>query len=526
MPMKKSFTPSSTPDLTTLFQQLEKSACVIDKKDQVIAQLNKRIDFLEERLRLEQHKQFAPSSEKSTQQGDLFNEAEVLVDETPEPNEPPKKTKKSGGRKGLSPSLPRHQVHLRLSDEEKDGAMDTFFTLVKEELDIVPAQARVIEYLQEKAVFLDDHGNREFKAADKPRHPLGKCIASVVLLAHVVIAKFADGLPLYRQETLLKRYGGDITRTSMANWVIKLAEQLQPLMNLLREHQFNYDYLNIDETRIKVLKPDKPTDTEPPSYSWMWVSVGGPPSKPAILFEYDPSRGKEVPLRLLDGFTGFLQCDGLESYDAACKAGSIVRLGCMDHARRKFKEAQNGQKRSKNAKQKVSKADVGLGKINALYRLERSIKDNSPEDKYQLRQKVAIPLLDELKRWLEDNATRVPKDSLTSKAIHYTLNQWDRLTQYTQDGRLNISNIMAENAIRPFVIGRKNWLFSDTAKGAKASAVHYSLIETCKANGVEPQQYYQYILSKLPYAESVADIESLLPWNVKPVFEKNSELGR
>jgi transposase-like protein len=195
----------------------------------------------------------------------------------------------------------------------------------------------VIEYLQEKAVFVDD-GKRQLKAAEPPKHPLNKCIASVGLLVYVIISKYCDGLPLYGLETILKRYGGDITRTSMANWVIRLAVELQPLMNLLRDHQLDYDYLQLDETRIQVLKE---VNRSPTSDKWMWVSKGGPPDKPVILFDYDPSRGKEVAARLLDGFEGYVQCDGLGSYDAVCQNNDKqIQLGCFDHARRKFVEAQ------------------------------------------------------------------------------------------------------------------------------------------------------------------------------------------
>ncbi len=372
---------------------------------------------------------------------------------------------------------------------------------------------------QEKAVFIDE-GERRIKAAEPPKHPLNKCIASISLLAYIIVSKFCDGLPLYGLETILKRYGGDITRTSMANWVIRLAIELQPLINLLRDYQLAYDYLQIDETRIKVLKE---VNSSPQSDKWMWVSKGGPPDKPVVLFDYDPSRGKEVAARLLDGFEGYVQCDGLGSYDAVCQHNEKqTQLGCFDHARRKFVEAQKAIP-AKTRATTVSKADVGLGKINALYRLERAIKDLPPHEKTQHRQKVAVPLLKDLKTWLEDNLVRVVKGGLTYKAIYYTLNQWPKLIRYCEDGRLNISNAGAENAIRPFAVGRKRWLFSDTPKGAHASAIHYSLVETAKANGLKPDEYYRYVLKRLPYAQTVEDLEALLPWNVKAALEKNSD---
>lgn len=511
-----------------LITLIEQKSDIIEKKSFVIDQQQKRIALLEEYLRLERARRFAPSSEKHAGQGELFNEMEQLANpalDTPEAEEPWEgitKGKKKTGRKGLSKSLPRHQIHLDLSEDEKAGAIDTFYTVVKEELDIVPPIVRVLEYLQEKAVFPQTDGKRAIKAAPQPKHPLGKCIASLSLLAYVIVGKYCDGLPLYRLEGILKRYGGEITRTSLANWVIQLSLQLQPLINLMREHQLSYDYLQIDETRLKVLKEVKSTAS---TQRWMWVSRGGPPDKPVILFDYDPTRSKEVPLRLLEGFRGYLQCDGLESYEAACQLQQLIRLGCFDHARRKFMEAKKAENGVQKKTQKLSKADIALSKIGALYRLEREIKDCPSHEKYQQRQKVAIPLLDNLKYWLDSNVAKVPKDSLTSKAIRYSLNQWDRLVAYTLDGRLHISNVLAENAIRPFVIGRKGWLFADTPKGAQASATHYSLIESCKANGLEPYKYYRFVLGKLPYAKTVEDIEALLPWKVKATFEKNSAIG-
>ena len=500
---------------------------ILDKKDDVIAEQKKRIALLEEYLRLEKTRRFGPNSEKNPNQGELFNEAETLAEDADASASPALEDQvaanKRRGRKGLSSSLPRHQVHLTLSDEEKAGAVGTFFTKVKEELDIVPAKAQVIEYLQEKAVFVDDaQGTRDIKAAELPKHPLNKCIASVALLAYVVVSKYCDGLPLYGLEAILKRYGGEVTRTSMANWVIRLAIELQPLVNLLRDHQHSVDYLQMDVTRIKVLKEK---NRSPSSHKWMWVSKGGPPDRPAILFDYDPSRGQEVAERLLAGFTGTLQCDGLNSYDAVWSACGRRQLGCFDHARRKFVEAIKAQpktKKTKNGSGKVSKADVALGKINALYRIERDIKDLSPAQKYHQRQQRAVPLLNDLKTWLESNLPRVVKGELTYKAIFYSLNQWDKLIRYCEDGRFHISNVAAENALRPFVIGRKRWLFSDTPKGAHASAVHYSLVETAKANGLDPQKYYAHILPQIPYADTAEKWEALLPWNVKEALKKNS----
>ena len=266
-----------------------------------------------------------------------------------------------------------------------------------------------------------------------------------------------------------------------------------------------------DETRIKVLKePNRPTTSD----KWMWVTLGGPPNQQSVLFDYDPSRGQDIPVRLLDGFThGYLQTDGYAGYNAVCRQNSLTHLGCMDHARRKFIEAQKAQ--PKNKKNKTSKAEMALSFINKLYSIEREIKHLSVDEILNARQEKSVPVFNKLRKWLETNKPRIAKDSLTGKAMTYLHNQWEKLTVYCSNGELRISNILAENAIRPFAIGRKAWLFADTPAGADASAVHYSLIETAKLHGLEPYHYLNSIFKALPYAEKVTDIEALLPWNFK-----------
>ena len=520
-------------DSAGLLVEIDQLTRVVESKSEVISTQKKHIAILEEALRLSKIKRFAPSSEQS-QQASLFDEAENEAssdDNEASELEPEAGTndlletdklatsteaKKKPGRKPFSDKLPRKQVYLYLSDEEKQGAIDTFFTKVKEELDIIPAKIRVLEYMQEKAVFVESiegENKRKIKSALMPKHPVSRAMGSVSLMCFVLVAKYADGLPLYRQEGILSRYGGDISRATLAHWVIALAKQLQPLINLMREHQHKGTVIMADETRVQVLKePDKPETSD----KFMWVTLGGPPCEKSILFEYDPSRSGEVPLRLLDGFTGYLQTDGYTGYNAVCAKNGNIQLGCWDHARRKFKDAQDAQPRPKKGKvKKITKADRMLNHINTLYLIERQIKKLSTDEKYQQRQQRSLPILNKLKLYLEDNQHKVPKGSLTGKAMTYLSNQWKKLNIYCSNGELNISNILAENAIRPFVIGRKAWLFSDTPAGARASATHYSLIETAKANGLEPYAYFKQVLTALPYAESVEDIEALLPWNIK-----------
>lgn len=297
----------------------------------------------------------------------------------------------------------------------------------------------------------------------------------------------------------------------MANWMIKLLGPMTPLLDLITDNQKTHDYLQADETRIQVLKE---TGKKATSDKWMWVIRGGPPNKPAVMFHYDPSRAGAVATRLLDGFTGTLQADGYSGYGVLCKDNpDIKRIGCFDHARRKFVDATRAAD-TKKKKGKPSKADVAISKIRKLYAIEKNIADKTTEEKYLARQEMAMPILNDLKRWLENNIAKVLKGGLTYKAMQYTLNQWEYLIGYCDDGNLNISNALAENAIRPFAVGRRNWLFSDTSKGAHASAAFYSLIETAKANNLEPYGYIKYILDNIAQADTLEKLEDLLPWNV------------
>ena len=370
-------------------------------------------------------------------QSDLFDEAELEVslddlnqqvndqEDLPKQNE----LKKASSRKrSFAENLPRQQIHITLTDEEKQGAVSTFFSKVKEELDIIPARVQVLEYWQEKAVFAEHHGEQEVVAAERDPHPLGKCQASAGLLAYIITSKYTDGLPLYRLAGILSRYGGEVNRSTMANWIIRLEDVFRPLINLGHEHLLEQDYLQADETRLQVLKETGKSAT---SDKWMWVLRGGPPDQAFTLFEYDPSRSEQVPKRLLAGFSDTLQVDGYAGYNKVCAEQGITRIGCWDHVRRKFVEASRAGKPGKSHKTKAakpSKADVALGMINALYRLERKFKDMPPDERTQARQTHSLPVLTKLKVWLDKEVTRMVKGRLIHKAIQYALNQWPTLT--------------------------------------------------------------------------------------------------
>lgn len=495
-------------------------------EQEVLLLKSKYADLLEQ-VRLLKHQRFGASSEKYTaDQQDLFNEAEAEAD-TPD-TEQESDTWLAGqvdaiigstasspltgakrGRKALPAELPRveiiHDLPLDQRHCPEGHALKVIGEEVSEQLDIIPAKIQVLHHIRLK--YACPCCTAHVKTADLPEQPIPKSNASAGLLAYIAVSKFQDALPLYRQTQLFRRIGVELARGTLAAWMMRSGTLTQPLINLMREHIEHYDLQQIDETTVQVLKESgKKAETQ----SYMWVQRGGPPQQPVILFTYAATRGKTVAEDLLENYQGYLQSDGYAGYDAVCINKKLHHVGCFAHARRKFDEALKAQ----GPTTKAGKASKGLIYIQKLYRIERQIKGQPPEQRYQVRQQLSVPILAEIKIWLDSSLPQVPPTSKTGQALSYLKNQWHKLIRYCDDGRLSIDNNACENAIRPFVIGRRNWLFSDTVKGAKASANLYSLIETAKANGLEPYRYLRHVFNELPKAKSLEDIEKLLPWQV------------
>jgi transposase len=281
-----------------------------------------------------------------------------------------------------------------------------------------------------------------------------------------------------------------------------------PLINLMNEVQLGYDVLQMDETSVQVLKEDgRPAQSQ----SRMWVRRGGPAGKTVILFDYDPSRAGIVAARLLEGFKGYLQTDGYEAYAKVAACEGLVHVACLAHARRKFDEAAKANLKAGSGGLAVE----GLALIQRIYRIERIAREAGmgAEQRHRQRNKSARPIWEEMRRWLDRSLGTVPPQMLTGKALGYLDAQWTRLVRVLDDGRLEVDTNLCENAIRPFVLGRKAWLFSATPAGAESSARLYSLIETAKSAGCEPYAYLAHVFAELPKAITLADIEALLPWN-------------
>ena len=480
---------------------------------QLLAQMQSKVVLLEEENALLRQRLFGRKSEQTadpaTPQLLLFNEAESI--DTPAPVEADEEvvapTKRRGKRKPLSADLPRIEVIHELSEHELTCACGCRRHAIGEEtseqLEIVPMQIRVIKHIRKV------YGCRGCETApvtaDKPAQLIEKSMASPSVLAMLLTTKYVDGLPLHRFEKVLARHGVDIPRQTLARWVIQCCEHFQPLLNLMRDRLLESPIVHCDETRVQVLKEP---GRDPTSQSWMWVQASGPPERPILLFDYTTSRAQEVPLRLLGDYRGYLMTDDYGGYNALAAQPGVERLACMAHVRRKFVDAQKVQ-----PKGKTGRADVALTMINKLYGIERGLKEMTDEQRFAGRQEQSLPVLSQLKNWLEKTQPQVTAQSALGKAVNYLASNWSRLERYIEAGFLPIDNNAAERAIKPFVIGRKAWLFSDTPKGAAASAQIYSLVETAKANGQEPYTGLRHVLERLPQAESVEDVEALLPWN-------------
>lgn len=479
------------------------------------------IQHLFEQFILLRHRQFGSSSELLSAQQRLFDEAEALAADTtdaqdiaPIPAEIPAATKPQAdkparGKRGPLPAdLERVEIVHDVPEAERTCPCGTPMVEIgqdiSEQLDIVPMQVRVLRHIRKR--YGCPGSAHAPVTAPLPPQPLPKSNASPDFLAMLLTVKYVDGLPLARFESVLERHGASVPRHTLARWVIGAGAVLQPLHNLMRDTLFDGAFMHIDETTVQVLKEK---DKSPTSNGYMWVQTGGPPGKPVIIYDYDPSRSGEVPVRLLQGYQGYLMTDGYDGYNQVARIEGIERLACWAHVRRRFVEAVRVQPKGKRGR-----ADDAVELIGKLYRVEREHKASSDEVRLLARQQHSLPLLARLEAWLEKTLPMVTPKSALGTALSYLRDYWSMLVRYTERGDLPIDNNRCENAIRPFVIGRKGWLFCDTPAGAHASAVIYSLLQTARANGLEPYTWLRRVMRDLPAAKTVEEVEALLPWNL------------
>lgn len=478
-------------------------------------------DLLLEKLKAYQRQLFAAKSEvRSAGQRELFlNEAEAAATgcepaqeaETQSRIEVGAHERKPRGRKPLNPALPREIVRHELPEAERfcvhDGhALVEIGAEISEQLDIVPQQVRVIQHQRVK--YACPCCDQSIKVTPAPTRLIPKGLLTESALAWVVVSKFADALPLYRIAALLRRFGGDLSRGTLAASVVRAGTAVQPLINLMRDDLLEADLVYGDETTVQVLKePGRAAQRK--SFMWVQMSGSGPPVR---LFSYSPTRNTAQAAALYAGIQPgtALMTDGYEPYNQLADSYQLVHLGCWAHARRYLIEAEEALPKAQRGRDHLASQLIRL--IGQLFMIESRCKEMTSADRWRVRQHESRVILGRIETLLMEQQHAVLPQSALGKAMRYLQGQWPKLIRYVENGAWPISNNACENAIRPFTVGRKNWLFYDTVAGANAAANLYSLIETCKANDVEPYAYLLALFQALPLANTADDYEALLPW--------------
>ncbi len=486
---------------------------LFDLQSELAAYKIKYANLIEE-IRLAKQQRFAPSSEKNILQPDLFDEAgielpeEVIEQLTDEVEIKSHVRKKHPVRCPLPAYLPREVVTHDISEADKICHCGEHLICIgkeiNEQLKYIPAQISVIQHVRPKYACKPCQEN--VKIAPMPKLLLPKSVATPELVAHVIISKYCDHLPLYRQEAIWERMEIDMPRSSLCGWVLKTANLCEPLVKLLQDNIVADAYVQADETTVQVLN-EIGRDNRTKSY--MWVYRGGG-CKPSIVYEYQETRGGYHAQQFLAGFNGYLQSDAFSGYNWAQHTKEIISVGCHAHARRPFAELAKSNKNS-------GLAYEALKFYRKLYAVEKDARDNqlTPVARYQLRMEKSVPVLAAFKKWLDHHLPKTPEQGAIGKAIRYCLAHWNELNNYLKDGRIEIDNNLVENAIRPFALGRKNWMFNGSPAGAKAGATFFSLIETCKANGIEPYKYLCTMLNRIRECVSEDDYRKLLPQSIQ-----------
>jgi transposase len=525
--------PRHTPTLTA-----EELAALIAERDAMLAERNAALaerdalrgelrvtkverDLLKEQLKAYERRLFGAKSEvRSTEQRDLFlNEAEALAppgvyapadDGDGDETHIPAHQRKKPGRKPLDPALAREVIRYELPESERicphDGTVLVEIGVeVSEQLDIIPQQVRVIRH--ERVKYACPQCDQSIKVTPARPRIIPKGLFTESALAWFVTSKYMDGLPLYRIAALLKRFGGDISRNTLAASVVRVGEAVQPVINLMRDHLLDSDIVFGDETVVQVLKePGRKPQTQ--SYMWAQMNGSGPPVR---LFSYAPGRGGERGAELWAGIRAgaALMSDGYAPYNAIATANKLEHLGCWAHARRYMVKAEDVVPKAARGKHQISTRFIHL--IGQLYAAESRTQKHLHR-RARIRRRYSAHVLAAIKALLDETIDTTAPSGALGTALTYLAGQWPKLTRYVENGIWPIDNNSCENSIRPFVIGRKAWLFADTVGGAKASASLYSLIETCKANNIDTYRYLTDLFRALPHATTVADYEALLPW--------------
>ncbi len=493
-------------------------------KDDKIAALEAEVQWFREQFNLAQRRLYGASTEQTAailgQAGSLFNEAELTADpEAPEldpeaKNEVAARTrnkKEKGQREALFEGLPVEDVFHNLADDDLycktcSAPLHDMGADIRREITIYPPRVVVTHIHTQKAVC--DCCQREGRPhpitqAYAPLPAFPKSMASPSSVAFAIMQKYVEGVPLYRQMAGYQRCGLNLSRQTLSNWVIAGADLLGVVYNRMRSKLLSEKVLHADETPLQVLQSPSKTEAR------MWLYCTGRDGPAIYIYEYQPGRGKQYPVEFLKEFEGWLHTDGYVGYTGI---PGVTLSGCWAHARRYYTDALSLL--SPMMRQSVNTtARQGLFFCDRLFAVERQIAGLSPQERLAARKSKSQPIIDEYHAWLQESRPNVLPQSPTGKAISYSLNQWVKLTEFLNNGSLEISNNRAERAIKPFVIGRKNWLFCNSEGGAKASSTLYSIIETAKANGIDPFNYLKYLFEMLPNLKwEDKTVDNLMPW--------------
>ena len=536
----------SREDMLSLVKMMQDHYQKQETRIQILEEKTKELEFLNamlsDRLTLAQRKRFGASSEKYADgytQLNLFNEAEQEAD----PNAPEldleevhpssyKRKKRSGKKEeDLSSFETTEVIEYKLTGEDRYCPdCNTKYKVVTKEtvkrLKFIPARFEVVE----EVTFVYSCPKCGAMRRPEKTPPLLKgSAATPSLAAGIMNAKYVNGMPRARQERDVSRYPLNLSTKTMANWIIQCADRyLQPLYDLMKEELLQSKYLHGDETRIQVIdEPNQKGSTQ----NWMWVYLTDEYSSSPrmVLFQYERTRAGYHPAEFLgDQFEGYFTCDGYQAYHSLPE--KITVTGCMAHARRRFDEALTVLKKDFTKEQlKETTAYQAMARIGMLYKIEEMIRDKSPEERYEERQKQAKPLLEAFFEWLHTLEDSVDRSSLIGEAVLYTLNQEVYLKRYLEDGHLSIDNLAAERSLKNFATGRRNWLFAKSIRGAQASATIYSITETAMLNGLKPYNYLTYVMGQMkdldPFPEKEAMLE-LLPWSTSLPADCHSKLKK
>jgi transposase len=462
---------------------------------------------------------------------DLFGQApeataEEMREELSEPAASPRRRRHA--RKPLPADLPRHEILHDVAPEEKVCACCGREKVrigedVTEQLEVIPAQVFVARHVRPK--YACPSCKDGVAQAALPPQPVPRASVGPGFLAWLIVSKYADHLPLCRQERIFARHGVELSRARMCDWLMTVGDLARPLVRAMMTKVRAGPVIQADETSIRLQTGEKKGKTDA---AWVWVYAGGEEA-PYTVYDFRKSRGRDGPREMLEGFAGTLQCDGYAAYDGVGVEGKVVRAGCWAHARRGFIEAEEGGD---------TRATEAIARIKTLFDVEREWKSSagevmtgaewralSPEAKEaererlcaarrDLRREKSAPVLEALRAWMSERLDVLPRSPL-GEAIGYVENQWEALKRFLEDGRIEIDNNAAERALRPIAVGRKNWLFAGSERGGRAAATFFTLLESARRNGVNPFVYLRDVLERLP-SHPINRIDDLLPDRWKP----------